>query len=102
MKRRHGSHKQFHSRDVATVVGCETHRGLRDLIGCTEPAERNIVGNQTVIHKRFRSRDVATVVEREKHHGLGNRMSCATPVAQPLLLASLAATKSFNRGVSMG
>ena len=38
-------HKQFRSRDVAAVVGCEKHHGLRDLIGCTEPAERNTVGN---------------------------------------------------------
>src|SRR5207253_2349497 len=30
-------HKQFRSRDVAAVVGCEKHHGLRDLIGCTEP-----------------------------------------------------------------
>ena len=37
--------KQFRSRDVAAVVGCEKHHGLRDLIGCTEPAERNTVGN---------------------------------------------------------
>src|SRR5947207_13501872 len=29
-------HKQFRSRDVAAVVGCEKHHGLRDLIGCTE------------------------------------------------------------------
>jgi hypothetical protein len=38
-------HKQFRSRDVAAVVGCEKHHGLGDLIGCTEPAERNSVGN---------------------------------------------------------
>src|ERR671935_1041962 len=37
-------HKQFRSRDVAAVVGCEKHHGLGDLIGCTEPAERNAVG----------------------------------------------------------
>src|SRR5712691_675340 len=37
--------KQFRSRDVAAVVGCEKHHGLRDLIGCAEPAERNTVGN---------------------------------------------------------
>src|ERR1700720_887905 len=38
-------HKQFRSRDVAAVVGGEKHHGLRDLIGCTEPAEWNSVGN---------------------------------------------------------
>ncbi len=38
-------HKQFRSRDVAAVVGGEKHHGLRDLIRCTEPAERNTVGN---------------------------------------------------------
>jgi len=37
--------KQFRSSDVAAVVGCEKHHGLGDLIGYTEPAERNIVGN---------------------------------------------------------
>ena len=34
-------HKQFRSRDVAAVVRCEKHHGPGDLIGCTEPAERN-------------------------------------------------------------
>ena len=38
-------HKQFRSGDVAAVVGCEKHHGPGDLIGCTEPAERNTVGN---------------------------------------------------------
>ena len=38
-------HKQFCSRDVAAVAGCEKHHGLGDLIGCAEPAERNTVGN---------------------------------------------------------
>ena len=38
-------HKQFRSRDVAAVVGGEKHHGLGDLIGCTEPAERNAAGN---------------------------------------------------------
>src|SRR5438094_10655474 len=38
-------HKQFRSRDVAAVVGCEKNHRLGDLIGCTEPAERNVVGN---------------------------------------------------------
>src|SRR5882724_11691019 len=37
-------HKQFRSRDVATVVGGEKHHGLGDLMGCPEPAERNTVG----------------------------------------------------------
>src|SRR5260370_1396605 len=38
-------HKQFRARDVAAVIGCEKHHGPGDLIGCTEPAERNSVGN---------------------------------------------------------
>src|SRR5262245_26569894 len=29
-------HKQFRSRDVAGVVGCEKHHSLGDLIGCAE------------------------------------------------------------------
>src|SRR5438093_4651080 len=37
-------HKQFRSRDVATVVGCEKHHGLGDLVWCAEPAERSAVG----------------------------------------------------------
>src|SRR6266446_1849081 len=37
--------EQFCTRDVAAVVRCEKHHGLGDLIGCTEPAERNRVGN---------------------------------------------------------
>ena len=40
-------HKQFGSRDVAAVVGCEKHCRLGDLIGCTEPAERNTAGGKT-------------------------------------------------------
>ena len=38
-------HKQFRSRDVAAVVGCEKHDGLRDLIRSSKPTERNGVGN---------------------------------------------------------
>ena len=38
-------HKQFRACDVAAVVGCEKHHGLRDLIGYTEPAERKTAGN---------------------------------------------------------
>src|SRR5438128_1812661 len=38
-------HKQFRSRDVAAVVGCEKYHSLRDLIGCAEPAEWNDAGN---------------------------------------------------------
>src|SRR5215510_3402685 len=34
-------HEQFRSRDVAAVVACEKHHGLGDLLGPTEPAERN-------------------------------------------------------------
>src|SRR5215813_7962447 len=37
-------HEQFGSRHVAAVVGCEKHHGLGDLVGRTEPAERNCVG----------------------------------------------------------
>ena len=37
--------KQFRACDVAAAIGCEEHHGLGDLIGCTEPAERNTVGN---------------------------------------------------------
>src|SRR3982074_3811471 len=33
-------HEQLCSRDVAAVVRCEKHDGLRDLVGCAEPAER--------------------------------------------------------------
>lgn len=38
-------HKQFRPCDVAAVVGGEKSHGLRDLIGCPEPAERNHGGN---------------------------------------------------------
>jgi hypothetical protein len=36
-------HKQFRSRDVAAVVGCEKHHGLRDLINAklTRALSRN-------------------------------------------------------------
>src|SRR5262245_10451688 len=34
-------HKQFRARDVARVVGGEKNHGLRDLIGCTAPAQRH-------------------------------------------------------------
>src|SRR2546428_11965722 len=37
--------KQFRSRDVAAVVGCEKHHGLRNLIRCAKPAQRNTTGN---------------------------------------------------------
>src|SRR5215469_12157420 len=33
-------HRQFRSRDVAAVVGCEKDHGLGDFIGRAEPAER--------------------------------------------------------------
>src|SRR6266446_6922104 len=38
-------HKQLRSRDVTAVVGSEKHHGLGDLIGRTDPAERNNVGS---------------------------------------------------------
>jgi hypothetical protein len=46
------SHKQFRSRDIAAVAGCEKHHDLRDLIGCTEPvpsegASRLLSGSST-------------------------------------------------------
>src|SRR6266516_4827934 len=48
-------HKQFRSRDVTTVVGCEKHHGLGDLIGSTEPAKRNRGGNcRHTLLARFR------------------------------------------------
>src|SRR5260370_27578542 len=48
-------HKQFRSRDVAAVVGCEKHYGLRNLVGCTEPAERNSAGKHLqALLARFR------------------------------------------------
>jgi hypothetical protein len=37
--------KQFRSRDVAAVVGCEKHDRLGDLVGRAEPSERDTVGN---------------------------------------------------------
>src|SRR6266550_8345282 len=37
-------YKRFRSRNVAAVVRCQKYYGLGDLIRCTEPAERNIVG----------------------------------------------------------
>jgi hypothetical protein len=44
-------HKQFRSSDVAAVVGCEEQHGFRDLVRCTEPAERDTV---EIIFKRCR------------------------------------------------
>src|SRR5258705_5438169 len=38
-------HKQLRSRDVVAVIGGEKRHGLRDLIGCAEPAQRNTAGN---------------------------------------------------------
>ena len=38
-------HEQFRACDVAGVVGCKKNYGFRDLIGRTEPAEWNGVGN---------------------------------------------------------
>ena len=48
-------HKQFRSRDEAAVVGCEKHHRLRDVIGCTDPGERNTVGDRLqALLARFR------------------------------------------------
>src|SRR5215813_12226664 len=44
-------HKQFRPHDVAGVIGCEKHHGLRNLIGRTESAERNTVGNHVLLRK---------------------------------------------------
>src|SRR5580693_4944683 len=38
-------YKQFGSRDITGVIGCEKHHGFRDLVRRTEPAEWNGVGN---------------------------------------------------------
>src|SRR5262245_59906623 len=37
--------------DVAGVIGCEKHHGLRNLIGCAESAEQNTVGNHVLLRK---------------------------------------------------
>ncbi len=37
--------EQFRSGNIAGVVGCEKHNGLRDFIRCAKPAERNSAGN---------------------------------------------------------
>src|SRR5882724_7502582 len=42
-------HKQFRSCDVAALVGGEKDHGLRNLVGCAEPAERNAGGN--ILHE---------------------------------------------------
>src|SRR5262249_34790473 len=44
-------HKQFRPHDVAGVIGCEKHHGLRNLIGRTESAERNTVENHVLLRK---------------------------------------------------
>ena len=38
-------YKQFRSRDVAAIVGCEKHDGFGSLIGRSEPSERNAFGD---------------------------------------------------------
>jgi hypothetical protein len=38
-------YKQFSSRDVAAVVGCEKHDGFGSLIRRSEPSERNAFGD---------------------------------------------------------
>src|SRR3984893_15489203 len=48
-------YKQFGSRDITGVVGCEKHHGFRDLIRRTERAEWNGVGNHLLtLLARFR------------------------------------------------
>ena len=37
--------EQFDTGDIAAVIGGEKHDSLRDLVGCTEPAQRNAAGN---------------------------------------------------------
>ena len=36
-------HEKLHSCDIAAVVRCQKHRGIRDFIRCAEPAERHSV-----------------------------------------------------------
>src|SRR5216684_5889162 len=38
-------HKQLCSCNVTCIIGGEKHDGLGDLIGCAEPAERDVVGD---------------------------------------------------------
>ena len=48
-------HEQFRSRDVAAVIGREKHHSFRNLIGGTEPAERNCAANHLqALLARFR------------------------------------------------
>src|SRR2546422_70600 len=67
-------HKQFRSRDVAAVVGCEKHHRLRDLIRRAEPAERNSGGNDLrALPARFRGSEQVTQpgrVDRAGAHGV--------------------------------
>ena len=59
--RKSAIHEQFRSRDVAAVVRCEKRHRLRDLSGCTEPAERNGGGNQLgALLARFRGSQEVT------------------------------------------
>src|SRR5262245_15961326 len=44
--------KQFRSDDVAAVGGRQKHHGLRNLIGRTESAERNTVGNHVFLRSQ--------------------------------------------------
>src|SRR5260370_23242606 len=47
--------EQLRSGDVAAVVRCEKHDGLRDLVGCAEPTERHNAGNHLpALLARFR------------------------------------------------
>ncbi len=77
--------KQFHSRDVKTLVGCEKHHSPRALGRSAEPAERNIVGKQTAIDQQFGSRDVPTVARGKKYRGLGNLMGRMPPASGEVL-----------------
>jgi len=54
-------HEQFRSRDITAVFGCEKHNGFRDLIGRTQPAERNGVTNRLqALLARFRGSQQVT------------------------------------------
>jgi hypothetical protein len=49
-------HKQFDSRDVATVVRCQKHHGFGSLIGRSEPSERNGLGDHLFAFLAYRRR----------------------------------------------
>ena len=59
-------HEQLRARDVAAVVRCEKHDGLRDLIGCAESPERNNAGNHLpTLFARFGRSNAAFISTRD-------------------------------------